>query len=117
MNTSKKKLCKNRYEKARPSTFWLKCMIVAAAWLSNFTSGSTTPQSENQAISPEVITQTSTDLGIKPGAINDDAFIQKHERRNLAGTSGSMSTISGVGLIAGVTNTVTVQAKTSSGVN
>jgi len=49
--------------------------------------------------------------------MNDVTIVSNHERRNLAATDGTVSTISGVGIIAGVTNTVTVQSKTSSGAN
>ena len=111
MKTSKKKPSTNRYEKARPSTLWLQCLIVAAAWLSNQTNGTTPPLLESLGTSPEADTQTFSDPVISPNVINDETTVQKHERRNLIGTKGSYSTISGVGVIAGVLNTVTVQSK------
>ena len=117
MKTLKKKPSTNRYKKTRPSTLLLKCLIVAAAWLSNKTNGTTPPHLESPGISPEVKTQTISDLEIRLDVINDETTVQKHERRNLVGTKGSYSTISGVGVVAGVLNTVTVQSKNWSGGN
>ncbi len=108
MNTPKQKPCKSRCtKKARHSTLWLHCLIVAAAWLANRTNGTATlPQA---------------DLGVKPEGLNDDAVVPSRVSRileaNSVPTAGNMSSISGVSSIAGVPVTVTLQSKTSSGAN